>query len=651
MRKPKKEIQLTSYDELLGINEAEQNSFNQVFEVPLNELYPFKNHPFHVNDDEKMAETVESIKNYGILNPALVRPRAEGGYELIAGHRRKRGCELAGKSKMPVLIRNYTDDEAVIVMVDSNIQRENLLPSEKAYAYKMKMDAVKHQGIKDENAVSVDSADLVGQAAGDSGRTVQRYIRLTCLIPELLKLLDEGKINFTVGVSLTYLSETEQIWVKDCIVSGASSVTGSMATKLKQYSGEGKLTELAVQLILNEKKTETGKDESISQRNITENRLNRLSMNCLITGRKANNEGRRESKMAKSESTKIEFGYFHDYESEQFAFYRIPKVLFTDEYFRNLSSDAKVLYGLMLDRMALSIRNNWVDNEGKVYIIFTLEQVMEYMNCGKDKGVKILAELDTDKGIGLIERVKRGLGKPTIIYVKSFVYRKEKVLDSAENDNRSQEVGKAEVKSSEKPKSGVLESRSQEFGKTEVWKSEKSKSRVRKNRSTEVGKTDPNNTNYNYTDISNTDRSNTDLINLSDSSEQQSMDLMEEMGLFQMNTALVKRNIEYDCLVQRCRLGEQQQLDEIVALIVETISIERENITISGVKYPYQFVKSRLLLLEESHIEYVLDCLHENTREVKNIKAYLLTCLMNSITTIGNYYQAKVNHDMYGGGI
>ena len=337
--------------------------------------------------------------------------------------------------------------------------------------------------------------------------------------------------------------------------------------------------------------------------------------------------------MAKSESTKIEFGYFHDYESEQFAFYRIPKVLFTDEYFRNLSSDAKVLYGLMLDRMALSIRNNWVDNEGKVYIIFPLEQVMEYMNCGKDKGVKILAELDTDKGIGLIERVKRGLGKPTIIYVKSFVYRKEKVLDSAENDNRSQEVGKAEV-----------------------WKSEKSKSGVRKNRSTEVGKTDPNNTNYNYTDISNTDisntdRSNTDLINLSDSSEQQSMDLMEEMKLFQMNTALVKRNIEYDCLVQRCRLGEQQQLDEIVALIVETISIERENITISGVKYPYQFVKSRLLLLEESHIEYVLDCLHENTREVKNIKAYLLTCLMNSITTIGNYYQAKVNHDMYGGGI
>ena len=336
--------------------------------------------------------------------------------------------------------------------------------------------------------------------------------------------------------------------------------------------------------------------------------------------------------MAKSESTKIEFGYFHDYESEQFAFYRIPKVLFTDEYFRNLSSDAKVLYGLMLDRMALSIRHQWFDEEGKVYIIFTVEQVIQYMNCGRDKAMKTLAELDTKKGIGLIERVKQGFGKPDIIYVKNFILRTSK-----------------DVKNNDESEESIQQNR--EVEEVDLSESEKSTYRGRKIRTTEVGKTDPNNTNYNYTDISNTDRSNTDLINLSDSSEQQSMDLMEEMELFQMNTALVKRNIEYDCLVQRCRLGEQQQLDEIVALIVETISIERENITISGVKYPYQFVKSRLLLLEESHIEYVLDCLHENTREVKNIKAYLLTCLMNSITTIGNYYHAKVNHDMYGGDI
>ena len=350
----------------------------------------------------------------------------------------------------------------------------------------------------------------------------------------------------------------------------------------------------------------------------------------------------------------VEFDYFHDYESEQFAFYRIPKVLFTDDYFRNLSSDAKVLYGLMLDRMALSIKNRWIDEDNRVYIIFSLEQVMKYMNCGRDKGMKTLAELDTKKGIGLIERVKQGFGKPDIIYVKSFVLKKKPEPMEPETDSgelQFDEVGNADLSQSEKPTCRGRKNRPNVVDKTDLSWSEKPTYRGRECRSTEVGKTDPNNTNYNYTDISNTDRSNTDLINLSDSSEQQSMDLMEEMELFQMNTALVKRNIEYDCLVQRCRLGEQQQLDEIVALIVETISIERENITISGVKYPYQFVKSRLLLLEESHIEYVLDCLHENTREVKNIKAYLLTCLMNSITTIGNYYQAKVNHDMYGGGI
>ena len=356
----------------------------------------------------------------------------------------------------------------------------------------------------------------------------------------------------------------------------------------------------------------------------------------------------------------VTFDYFHGYESEQFAFYRIPKVLFTDDYFRNLSSDAKVLYGLMLDRMALSMKNRWIDEENRVYIIFSLEQVMMYMNCGRDKGMKTLAELDTKKGIGLIERVKQGFGKPDVIYVKSFVMKEKpepvpepepEAFETEGEGLSSDEVGNADLSRSEKPTCRGRKNRPDEVDKTDLSRSEKPTYRGRESRSPEVGKIDPINTKYNYTDISNTDRNNTDLINLSDSSEQQSMDLMEEMESFQMNTALVKRNIEYDCLVQRCRLGEQQQLDEIVALIVETISIERENITISGVKYPYQFVKSRLLLLEESHIEYVLDCLHENTREVKNIKAYLLTCLMNSITTIGNYYQAKVNHDMYGGGI
>ena len=173
----------------------------------------------------------------------------------------------------------------------------------------------------------------------------------------------------------------------------------------------------------------------------------------------------------------VEFDYFHGYESEQFAFYRIPKVLFTDDYFKDLSSDAKVLYGLMLDRMSLSIKNNWIDEEDRVYIIFTLEQVMQYMNCGKDKGVKILAELDTGKGIGLIERVKRGLGKPAIIYVKSFLIKdRQEYMESAdekENCESTEENQEAEVKTSEKPKSGVLENRSLEVGKTEVQRSGK----------------------------------------------------------------------------------------------------------------------------------------------------------------------------------
>lgn len=225
----------------------------------------------------------------------------------------------------------------------------------------------------------------------------------------------------------------------------------------------------------------------------------------------------------------VEFDYFHDYESEQFAFYRIPKVLFTDDYFRNLSSDAKVLYGLMLDRMALSIKNKWVDEDGRVYIIFTLEQVMQYMNCGKDKGVKIMAELDTDKGIGLIQRVKRGLGKPTIIYVKSFIIKEKsekkqqpEYVESEDFGSRSPEVRKAEVKTSEKPKSEVLENRSPEVGKTEAQRSEKPKSGVLECRSTEVGKTDPNNT-----DNSDNDMNNINLINPSGEVTEKQADRMD----------------------------------------------------------------------------------------------------------------------------
>ena len=328
----------------------------------------------------------------------------------------------------------------------------------------------------------------------------------------------------------------------------------------------------------------------------------------------------------------VEFDYFHDYESEQFAFYRIPKVLFTDDYFRNLSSDAKVLYGLMLDRMALSIKNKWVDEDGRVYIIFTLEQVMQYMNCGKDKGVKIMAELDTDKGIGLIQRVKRGLGKPTIIYVKSFIIKEKsekkqqpEYVESEDFGSRSPEVRKAEVKTSEKPKSEVLE-----------------------NRSPEVGKTDPNNTYYNNTDNSDNDMNNINLINPSGEVTEKQADRMDGMDVINEYTAIVKENIDYDVLIQGCRLGDKEYIDEIVELMAETISFKRENMFIGNVEYPYQFVKNKLLKVDSSHIQYVLECLHDNTTKIRNVRAYLLTSIFNAPSTINHYYRAEVNHDLYG---
>lgn len=321
------------------------------------------------------------------------------------------------------------------------------------------------------------------------------------------------------------------------------------------------------------------------------------------------------------------FDYFHGYESEQFAFYRIPKALFTNDYFKDLSSDAKILYGLMLDRMSLSIKNGWVDQDDRVYIIFTLEQVMEFMNCGKDKGVKILAELDTGKGIGLIERKKRGLGKPAFIYVKSFIIKDQM----------------RELEASEIPKTEDLENRSQEVEETEVKTSEKPKSGVLENRSLEVGKTAPN-----YTNINNTDFSDTDINPIYPSrevqkSEEGEIDWMEMIHVY---TDVVKSNIEYDILTSDCNIGDREYIDEMVELMVETITIPREQVLIAGAEYPYQLVKSKLLKVGYTHIQYILECLHSNTTKVRNIKAYLLACIFNAPSTIGSYYRAEVNHDM-----
>ena len=247
-------VEFQSFDTLFGENnnvDFKLDESEKVTEVELSELFTFKGHPFRVLDDAKMEETVDSIRKYGVLNPALVRPRAGGGYELLSGHRRKRGSELAGLTSMPVIIREISDDEAVIIMVDSNIQREDLLFSEKAFAYKMKNDAMKHQGSKGEK----NTADKIAENTGESGRTIQRYIRLTYLINELLDLVDQKKLTFGAGVDLSYLKEEEQDWVWEDIQANKVYPTPQQAEQLKQYSSQEKLTADIVQLLLENHKS------------------------------------------------------------------------------------------------------------------------------------------------------------------------------------------------------------------------------------------------------------------------------------------------------------------------------------------------------------------------------------------------------------
>ena len=242
-------IKLSSIDDLFGTQEAGTGT-EQVHEIPLCELHEFRGHPFKVVDDEKMQETVESIKNYGVLMPGIARPRAEGGYEIIAGHRRRHGCELAGLSTMPMFVRDYTDDEATIIMVDTNIQREDILPSEKARAYSMKYEAMKHQGKKGTG----NSLDEVGEAAGESGKTVQRYIWLARLSDELLEMVDKKKIGLVQGVDISFLTEQAQEWVQVIMEETGTNISTVQSAKLKEYGKKGELTMPMVRLILTEEK-------------------------------------------------------------------------------------------------------------------------------------------------------------------------------------------------------------------------------------------------------------------------------------------------------------------------------------------------------------------------------------------------------------
>lgn len=243
-------VKLNSFDDLFGNNEMQTAGAEKIINAPLAELHDFKNHPFRVVDDEKMEETTESIRQYGVLVPGIARPRAGGGYELIAGHRRKHGSQRAGRSEMPVIVRNYSDDEATIIMVDSNIQREDILPSEKAKAYQMKYEAMKHQGKK----AGKNTLDEVGEAAGENAKKVQRYIWLARLSEELLEMVDTKKLGFSQGVDISFLSEEAQQWVEVIIEEQRCSVSTVQSGKLKEYGKSGELTLAMVRLILTEEK-------------------------------------------------------------------------------------------------------------------------------------------------------------------------------------------------------------------------------------------------------------------------------------------------------------------------------------------------------------------------------------------------------------
>lgn len=300
----------------------------------------------------------------------------------------------------------------------------------------------------------------------------------------------------------------------------------------------------------------------------------------------------------------INFDYYYGIEAEQFSFYRVPRLLIKDERFKGLSSDAKLLYGLMLDRMSLSMKNGWLDDESRAYIIYTVDAIMEDLGCAKATCIKIMKELDTENGIGLIEKKRRGLGKPDIIYVKNF-----STITDAKTEEKTDNADK----------------------------------------STEVHKADSIYTNYNQTNQSYTDISYTNPINQSgnESKSEKRIDLMDDVNAY---IELIKDNIEYEHHMKCDDWQNKALYEELFEVICEVVCVKRTTIRIAGEDYPYELVKSKFLKLNSGHLEYVIGCMHDTNTKITNIKAYMVTVLYNAPSTINHYYQQEVQHDMYGGG-
>ena len=265
MKSSARNVKLASVDDLFTTEETRQEiqaeaKREKMQMLPLSELHPFRNHPFKVKDDESMANTVDSVRQYGVLVPAIARPLESGGYELVSGHRRHHASELAGLTEMPVIVRDLDDDAATIIMVDSNLQRETLLPSERAFTYKMKLEAMKHQGLRsDLTSCQVGTKlnltdEIIADQAGSSRNQVQRFIRLTALIPDLLNLVDEKKVAFNPAVELSYLKTEEQVLLLDAMESEQTTPSLSQAQRFKKFSQEGKLSVDVMRAIMSEEK-------------------------------------------------------------------------------------------------------------------------------------------------------------------------------------------------------------------------------------------------------------------------------------------------------------------------------------------------------------------------------------------------------------
>ena len=340
----------------------------------------------------------------------------------------------------------------------------------------------------------------------------------------------------------------------------------------------------------------------------------------------------------------LNLDYYYGNEAEQYSFYRIPKVLFTDVRFKAVSVEAKVLYGLLLDRMALSVKNGWLDEVGRVYIIYTIVDVMETLGCAEQKANKLLNELDSAKGVGLIERKRRGLGKPNVIYVKNFTDRTQKMPDPP-----TPTPPKSQIQNCENHKSGNVKIANQELRKSQT-----------------------NNTYLNNTDLSETDPSihyqgyGTAIVEMSDTRDHLRQNTRGDDGIDEIAHAhgagwmelldsyreLIRENIDYDILLQRSPY-DRERLDGFVELIAEVCCSSRETIRVNQEDMSTEVVKSRFLKLNSGHIEYVMNCLDKNTTLVGNIRAYTLSALFNAPVTISQYYSNLVRHDMacgFGGG-